>query len=441
MDQADHRKAGKRSLSLDAADHSPSKRQQEHPRCQAMLFLRTGRTDQRRRRVLHDTLLANSLALGTGLTRRRNTRYARDLYAGKSQNYGDAMVLESQTRLTDLVPMHPILLAVVLIAGFGIIALLEGLYLWTWQMGRGIGRIAAFDLADRGSLATWFSSLILAMAAATAVLVFTVRRHRLDDYRGHYRIWLWSAACWLLMSIDATANLHDGFGEIMVWLTGTRLFGESCMWWLMICGFVIAAVSLRLLVDMRHCWPSATALVATAACYGICLGFHFHCIPIHALKWPPVEEAARAVAINKAVLMGGNFLLLMAMIWHARYVVLDAEGLLPRRRRARGRLAEEVYVVNDGGLMANGSQTVTVHPPHGLVMASPEVLAVEQARGASMMRSSPTLVVASAADAGTSLSGGAAGTLPVQRRLTKQEKKALRTRLERMREEHERQAG
>jgi hypothetical protein len=406
-----------------------------------MLFLRTGRTDQRRRRVLHDALLANSLALGTGLTRRRNSRYDHGLYVGKSQNYGDAMVLESQTRLTDLVPMHPILLVVVFIAGFGVIALLEGLYLWTWQTGRGIGRIAALDLADRGSLATWFSSLTLALAAATAVLVFTVRRHRLDDYRGHYRIWLWSAACWLLMSVDATANLHDGFGEIMVWLTGTRLFGESCMWWLTVCGFVIAAVSLRLLVDMRHCWPSAAALVATAACYAVCLGFHFRCIPIHALKWPPVDEAVRAVVIDKAALLCGNFLLLMAMIWHARYVVLDAEGLLPRRRRARGRLANEVYVVNDGDLMTGGSGTVTVHPPHGLVMASPEVVAVGQSRVRPMMRSAPTLVVASAADTGTALSATVPGTLPVQRRLTKQEKKALRTRLERIREEHERQAG
>jgi len=404
-----------------------------------MLFF-TGRSDQRRRRVLHDTLLASPLTLGTRLTRRLNMRYPRGLYAGRSENYGDAMLLESQTRLTDLVPMHPLLLMVVFGAGIAIIALFEGLYVWASLGGRGLGRIAAFDLADRGSLATWFSSLVLAMAAATAVLVYTVRRHRLDDYRGHYRIWLWAASCWLLMSTDATANLHDGFGEIMVWLTGTRLFGESCMWWFVIWGFIIAAVSLRLLVDMRRHWLSATALVVTAACYAVSLGFHFHCIPLQALKWPPVAEAVRAVALNKASLLLGHFFLLMAMVWHARYVVLDAEGLL-RRRRRRGRLGEDVYVVEDGNLLTDGAGRVAVHPPHGVVLSSPEVVAVQPQRVTPVIGSGQAVVVASNGDTVSPLSTSVSGDVAVQRRLTKQEKKALRARLERMREEHERRAG
>jgi len=363
------------------------------------------------------------------------------VYAGGSENYGDAMLLESQTRLTDLVPMHPLLLLAVLGAGIAIIALLEGLYVWASLGGRGLGWIAAFDLADRGSLGTWFSSLVLALAAGTAVVVYTVRRHRLDDYRGHYRIWLWAASCWLVMSIDATANLHDGFGEIMACLTGTRLFGEGCMWWFVVCGFIIAAVSLRLLVDMRHHWPSAAALVVTAACYAVSLAFHFHCVPLHALKWPAVEEAARAVALNKGALLLGHFLLLMAMIWHARYVVLDAEGLLRRRRRGRGRLGDDLYLVEDGNLLANGAGAVTVHPPHGVVLSSPDVVAVDPQRVSPVIGSGPAVVVASAGDTVPPLSAAVSGDVPVQRRLTKQEKKALRARLERMREERERRAG
>lgn len=407
-----------------------------------MLFFRTGRSSQRHRRIMHDTLLTGSLALGTGLGRRRDSRsrYARGLYVGQSENYGDAMVLESQTRLTDLVPMHPMLLLVVLVAGLGIIALLEGMYLWISSTGQGIGRIAALDLAERGSVATWFSSLTLALAAAAAGLVYTVRRHRLDDYRGHYRIWLWSAACWLLMSIDATANLHEGFGQIMVRLTGTRLFGQGCAWWLVVFGFVIAAISLRLLVDMRHCSASAGALVAAAACLTLALAFHFRLVPMQHLKWPPVEEAVRAVAINKAAMLCGNFLLLMAMVWHARYVILDAEGLLPRKRRRRGRTAEEVYMVDeDGELLTSGGRTVRVHPPHGVVLSPSEVVAVQTPRGTPVVASTPTVVVTPTGQTAASLST-AVGGVPVQRRLTKQEKKAMKARLERMRQERGRDA-
>jgi hypothetical protein len=404
-----------------------------------MLFFQTGRSNQRHRRVLHDTVLTGSLPLARGTTRRRSTRYNRELYSGRSENYGDAMLLESQTRLADLIPTHPMLLAAILAAGFGAIAVLEALYLWTSGAGLAIGRIGAFDLADRGSVGTWFSSLSLLLAAATAALVYTVRRHRLDDYRGHYRIWLWSAACWLLMSIDATANLHDGFGEIMARLTGTRLFGESSMWWLMVCGFVIAAVSLRLLIDMRHCVPSACALVGTAACYAICLAFHFRCVPMQSFHWPAVNEAVRAVAINKGVLLCGNLLIWTAMLWHARYVLLDAEGLLRRRRRGRSRSGEEVYVVDDGEVLSSGGRTVRVHPPHGVVLTSPDVVALNSSQMTPLVTSPSAMLVASTPQSAASLSASGGGALPIQRRMTKQEKKALRARLERMRDE--RQAG
>jgi len=405
-----------------------------------MLFFRTGRSSQRHRRVLHDTLLTNPVTLATGIGRRRSSRsrYAQQLYVGQSENYGDAMLLESQNRLTDLVPMHPMILALVLIAGLGVVGLLVGLYLWMSRSGQPMGRIAALDLADRGSLASWFCSLTLVLAAATAVLVYTVRRHRLDDYRGHYRIWLWAATCWLLLSIDATANLHDAFGQLMIWLTGTRLFGGPATWWLVVFGFAIAAISLRLLVDMRQCWPSAAALVATAICFTISLAFHFGRVPVEHLPWPTVQPEVKAVAINKGAVMSGCFLLLTAMIWHARYVILDAEGLLPRRRRRRARTSGEVLMLDGGELVTSGG-TVRVHPPHGVVVSPSEVVAVETPAATPVVASTPAVVVAPAAQAApltTTVDG-----VPVQRRLTKQEKKALKARLERMRAERGRQAG
>ena len=38
--------------------------------------------------------------------------------------------------------------------------------------------------------------LTLILAGLAAVLVYTVRRYKTDDYRGYYRIWLWAAMCW-----------------------------------------------------------------------------------------------------------------------------------------------------------------------------------------------------------------------------------------------------
>ena len=95
--------------------------------------------------------------------------------------------------------------------------------------------------------------------------------------------------------------------------------------------------------------------------------------------------------------------------------------------------------MNDGELLAGSGRTVRVHPPHGVVLTSPEVVAVQSPQVAPVMASTPAVVVASTPQSAASLATGTGGAVPVERRLTKQEKKALRARLERMREE--RQAG
>jgi hypothetical protein len=128
------------------------------------------------------------------------------------------------------------------------------------------------------------------------------------------------------------------------------------------------------------------------------------------------------------------------MVWHARYVILDAEGLLPRRRRRRVRTSDEVYMVDEGELLSSGGGTMRVHPPHGVVLSPSDVVAVESSRMGPVVASTPTVVVSPTGQAAASLST-AVGGVPVQRRLTKQEKKALKARLERMRAERGRQAG
>ena len=252
---------------------------------------------------MFDTLLGSYVLGVPALTRRNRAR--RGGYLGKSPNYGDAAFLEVQARLTDLVPMHPLALLIVFAVGLGFIAGLEGAYLWMLRPGTTMGRIAALDLTVRGSLGTWFASACLALASLVALVVYSVRRYKLDDYHGHYRVWLWAAACWLLLSVDATANVHEAFGELMSWITGTRLFGESSIWWLVVGGFLVGGVVTRLLVDMRHCRISSPLLVASGACCAACIGFHFRWIPTDQIQWLPVDHAMKCVLLSRGAFLAG----------------------------------------------------------------------------------------------------------------------------------------
>ena len=327
----------------------------------------------------------------------------------KSENYGDAEFLDQQPRLTDLVPTNLFAFLMMFLIGVMIIAGLEVLYAWMPKVAAltSDGRVATFDLDGEGSLAVWFSSMTLTMAGLVAILVFTIRRHKRDDYQGIYRIWLWAAACWFLLSVDETASLHEGFKEMMTAVTGTRVLGDGSIWWVAAYVFLLGAVGTRLLIDMRHCRLSLSAMIATAVCYELAI--------ITQLGWVLPESGAKGVMLEEGAEMLGNLFLLLAMGLHARYVILDAEGLLPERVSREDEDEEEYEVDYEAeiAILKNG-RTVKVHPPHGIRRPS-------RTRKAATRAATPAEV--------------AALNPPSNRKLTKAEKKALRRRLDKMRRE------
>lgn len=367
-----------------------------------MQFRRSGQRDYRRRRVLNEIRFGRS-ALWSDRPDGW-TRYGSDLLARRSAHYGDAEFMDEQCRLTDLVPMRLGSYLLILIVGAGIIAGLEGLYHIMPLLAplTSDGRVAAFDLDGEGSLAVWFSSMTLALAALSAMLVYSVRRHRRDDYHGRYRVWVWAALAFLLMSLDETASLHEGFKEMMTWLTGNRVFGDGSIWWVAAYFFALGVIGTRLVADMRECGLSTLAMLAVALCYVIAVAAQL------GLILP--ESGARGVMLEEGAEMLGNLLLVLAMLLHARHVVLDAEGFLPARgadRDADG----YVYDAGDGGWSALDGGDILVHPPRSSRAPARAIVA-------------PLPVVEEI-------------TAPLSRKLTKQEKKALRFRLEQERRRRE----
>lgn len=395
-----------------------------------MLFRRGGHSDDRRRRVLNDALAASARGHCGG-----PWQWSGDAVASavpkRSKNYGDAKFLDQQPRPTDLIPTRLLSFVGLLALGAAAIAALVGLHSHLPRLAQWTGRpqAAAFDLTARGSLATWFSSILLALAAVTALIVYSVRRFKADDYRGHYRVWLWAAACWLLLSVDTTAGLHRAFAALMVSLTGARLLGDGSVWWVIAYGFLLGGIGTRLLVDMRSCWLSTGTLILGLAAFAVAVAGHFG-----GIKLP--KDLDPAVAIRGS-LLAGNLLVLLAMGLHARHVILDAKGLLAQKTQIdedaedelRGRVGAAPLVVGT---------SLTVHPPHGIPSPTPAILSASQPASAV-----PTFTPVSSLPVSQSTSGLSAGwpNGPVSRKLTKQEKKALRERLERMRQERQARAG
>ena len=375
-----------------------------------MQFRRSGQRDDRRRRVLSETRLGDSM-FGYGRSGAVGDLSHEALFARRSENYGSAEFLDEQLRLTDLVPMRTSSYLLIFLLGGGIICGLEALYSTMPHLAAMTtdGRVAAFDLDGEGSLAVWFSSLTLTLAAAAAILVFTVRRFRRDDYSGRYRIWVWAAAVFLLMSIDETASLHEGFKEMMTWVTGNRVLGDGSVWWVAPYFLLLVVVGSRLMVDMRECHTSVLALLAAAGCYIVAVATQ--------LEGILPEAGAKAVMLEEGAEMLGNVFLFLSMLLHARHVILDAEGLLPERERtsATDYEYEDAEVEVEEEWVTVDEDEIAVHPPHGTRSTQ---------RSRTRRPQHPDPVVDQLIS-------------PVNRKLTKQEKKALRRKLEKARRQRE----
>lgn len=235
------------------------------------------------------------------------------------QDYTPDASWEQQPRITDLIPRRILTICALFTLGVLIVAGLEWLYAEMPNIAKSAkdGRVAAFDLDGEGSLSAFFSSVVLMFAGFTALLIYSLRRHRLDDYRARYRIWLWGGLCWFVMAIDESGSLHEGFKEFMAHLVG-RLYGDGSLWWVIAYGGVLGLVGLRLLWEMRVCRASTTAISLCALCFAVAV--------IVQLQLVMPERGAQAVMVEEGCEMAGALFLLLAMALHARFIIFDIEG-------------------------------------------------------------------------------------------------------------------
>ncbi len=371
-------------------------------------FRRSGQRDDRRRLLLSEGLCRSDAG---GSSRRARAASQNDLLTRKSPNYGDE-ALDEQPRVTDLVPRRLPAYFLLLVLGLATVGGIEALSVWvsTLPLLAARDRAGAFALAGTGSLAAWFSSVTLLAAAMVSVLVYSVRRYRTDDYRGYYRIWLWAATCWCVMSLDSTTGLRGEFKDAMTQLTGTALYGDGSLWWAVPYLVLLSALGSRLILDI---WPSrlSTAALSTA---GVCLTL---AVAVQ-LGWVVPEDGARGSMLASGAEMIGCWMLFLTTTLHARYVVLDADGLLPRLELKADRPSATE------GLEEEAGASDAVAPREWIAIDSPHQSPAPVLRRRSVARPEPTF-------------DAAAEEASLGRKLTKQEKKALRQRLMRERLQRE----
>jgi hypothetical protein len=279
-----------------------------------------GRND-RRRRVLKEEILSASSSQAV-------SRPVATGSAGDSPRYSDAAGVENHPQITDFIPRRHGTIAMLVLLGLATTATLSGLHYFSGTIGAlaGLQQTSPFDMEAAGSMAAWVSAVVLLVASVTTLLIYSIRRHRIDDFRGRYRVWLGVAVSCLMLSASCVVGLNQMMADSLSHFTGWSAMRAGAVWWVTIGGLPLVWIALRALIDVRECRVAAVLLITSLTCYGVSGAGYFGFVP--------AAELRVQTLIVGASLMLGHWLMLAASVAYARYVVLDAQGLVKHHRPA-----------------------------------------------------------------------------------------------------------
>ncbi len=287
-----------------------------------MAFATTGRSDGRRRRVLMQSNGTSETPPASSTSSSANSE------VGAKRPYHEAAQRSFQPALTSLIPRRPLTHFFLACLGLSAVLFVVDAWVVTLEHPRLLRDLLFLSPTAPGSLMDWLVQGLRVAAAATAGLIYLVRRHRVDDYRGRYRWWLWAAGCCLLASADATTHFSTQLTHVVARASGSGAFLPPSITalWPLFAGAFVGGFLARELFESKFAMTlflaSAGSMLATAVVMSGRLSIA-----------DPVLEAM-AVASGRFLAV---WLILSGLLWYARHVDLAAHGLLPAASATRDR--------------------------------------------------------------------------------------------------------
>ena len=233
--------------------------------------------------------------------------------------YHEKALRRNQPRLTDLIPRS--LWAYLSILLLGIISVYGIHRGYRWAENAELAPAGLFELLAPGSISAWFMSFLLLLIAAASVQLYLLRRHRMDDYRGNYRCWLWIGIVAILLSIDAATGAHRMISMVIEPMEIDGVWSNASAWWVAVLSLICGYQMIRVLIETRYrpliCLTSACGLTALIAAAVITMGL-----------WPQANLAAKALLIHSGLLA-----YVMATWFFARRIYLDAQVYAPEMKQ------------------------------------------------------------------------------------------------------------
>ncbi len=229
-----------------------------------MPLSRNHRQDRRRRAMLDSLSQDTELAVENVRARRRVKSRAHEDDDDTDRTYRDpgysqAVRSACQQRIVQFIPVRRGTVAIVLTGLWLAFGMLLFTHYWIHTSSKlpaaaaltnlPIGHL--FHLRSPHGIAHWLTSQLWLLTALASWMIFNLRRHKLDDYRARYRIWVFIALAALFSSFDASTSILQLIGmSIDGWARREIGYGG---WPLVLASFasLIGVLGIRLSSELR----------------------------------------------------------------------------------------------------------------------------------------------------------------------------------------------
>ena len=271
----------------------------------------------RRRRVLNEEVL--SASNGNALAN------SNVLEPGDTPRYGAGANIENHPQVTSFVPRRFRTLCLIALGGLAAGTVAELAAHYAKPIGEITQVVSTAEITEVFStrLVAWTSAALLLFTAAYTRLIFSLRRHRVDDYRGRYRVWRTAGWAAVLLSINAVLGAHELAARYLGNLADWQLLSTNAGWWLAPAAFVGGWLLIKLIVDVSECRSAMATYLLAMTCLTLA--------GIHSAGWSPAWAAEWPTLLSQSLPLAGYTMLLVGSLLFARYVILDVQGLIEHR--------------------------------------------------------------------------------------------------------------
>ncbi|MDR2757290.1 MAG: hypothetical protein LBC20_16450 [Planctomycetaceae bacterium] len=165
--------------------------------------------------------------------------------------------MESQHNIINLIPKGLGTYWLFFLSGSMLIVLLEFAYFKMPVLAEqlGVKTIPPLDVVLRGSLLNWFFSVLLLITAVVSLINFQLGL-KYNDPQGRVNTWFWTAMLLIFLSLDVQVAVRETISNILTAATGTSLYRDGTIWWLILYSFFFGVLGTRILLDLMTYAPS-----------------------------------------------------------------------------------------------------------------------------------------------------------------------------------------